>query len=131
MSSNFPYYHRNIIGLSKYTITYWDSAEKNKRQPSRFLNRYAIVLQPGPVPATKKDKRETNKAIARPAVAGQYREQHGHHHPEYLLYRSFAKILPANIPLYPEAGMNVVLDIRSNGGGRINLSTLLTKIRKP
>ena len=72
MSSNFPYYHRNIIGLSKrYAITYWDSAGKEQTTTIPLFEpvRDRLPAQAGAGNEKKINGKQT-KAIARPAVAG-------------------------------------------------------------
>lgn len=132
MSSNFPYYHRNIIGLSKkYTITYWDSTGKEQTTTIPLFEPVRdSASRPRPVPATKKDKRETNKKhlldLRSLAIDTA-------NNTAIITLNTFStgrlrKFYRQTFRYIRKAGItNVVLDIRSNGGGRINLSTLLTK----
>jgi len=132
LSSNFPYYHRNIFGISKiYTVKYIDSAGTEQ----------TINL---PVFETPKDSSRKIKAIA--AVK---KEKIQTRQKRLLDKRSLAIDTANNTAIitlntFSSGGLrkfyrqtfryirksgisNVVLDLRSNGGGRINLSTLLTR----
>jgi hypothetical protein len=130
LSANFPYYYRNIFGLSKtYNVTYLDSANKEQK---------AIV--PVFIPAKdslKKDSiiRKEKKQQPQEKKILQYRsltiDSSGKFatltlntfvdgHLRNFFRRSFKKLRKEKIN-------NLVLDIRSNGGGRVGLSTLLTK----
>ncbi len=131
LSANFPYFHRAIFGLSKtYKVDYIDSWGKNKT---------AIVPLFAPVrDTTQKDslvKRE--RAPTRPKVNRllQYRsfeiDSSGKFatmtlngftkgHLRRFFRRSFREMRHKNIP-------HLVIDLRNNGGGRVGLSTLLTK----
>lgn len=132
LSSNFPYYHRNIFGLSKnYLVKYLDSLGNEQVITVPVLEQRRDSTQKRkPVEPVKKDKKEAykkrllelrslaidttnNTAIItlNTFSSGRLRK----------FYRqTFRYIRNAGIA-------NVVLDLRSNGGGRINLSTLLTK----
>lgn len=132
LSSNFPYYHRNIFGISKtYAVQYIDSAGAEQ----------AINI---PVFEPPKDSGRKNKA-----VVAEKRDKQQTRQKRLLDKRSLAidttnntaiitlntfssgglrKFYRQTFRYIKKAGIkNVVLDIRSNGGGRINLSTLLTK----
>ena len=135
LSGNFPYYHRNIFGISKtYTVTYLDSTGKENRiniPAFNLLEDSSAKTKAGT--SIKKEKRDREESRQKKLldqrslaidttnstaiitlntfVAGRLRK----------FYRqTFRYIRRAEIN-------NVVLDIRSNGGGKIRLSTLLTK----
>ncbi len=135
LSSNFPYYHRNVFGISdKYIVEYLDSAgnllqkEIPAYKPPRdtaktdSLRKDSLRL---PRPKTKKVKRsldfyrsfiiDSSKNFATLEVnsftRGRLRS---------FFRRSFRKMKNEEIP-------TLVVDLRSNSGGRIGLSTLLTK----
>jgi Peptidase family S41 len=134
LSNNFPYYHRNIFGVSKnYSVTYSDSTgtERYINVPVFDLGKDSIKkTKDSAVEKVKKNKKETrqkkllddrslavdtayNTAIItlNTFSSGRLRK----------FYRqTFAYIKKTGID-------NVVLDIRNNGGGKIRLSTLLTK----
>ncbi|MEP6674591.1 MAG: S41 family peptidase [Ferruginibacter sp.] len=138
LSTNFPYYHRVVYGLRRqYDVTYKDStgaeksirlplyeptidtSKKNKSAPARQLSRAE----------RKKRNRENDHALAIDIVNNTALITLNSFSGNTLrgfFRRSFKRIKNDNIN-------NVVLDIRSNGGGKINLSTLLTKYvtRKP
>lgn len=133
LSSNFPYYHRNIFGLSKaYTVKYIDSTgeEKSIRLPvfeapkdTVKKNASATPVAKRPVKVTKQERLAAARSLKIDTLnntaiitlntfsAGRLRK---------FFRQSFRYIRKADIK-------NVVLDIRSNGGGKINLSTLLTR----
>ena len=140
LSNNFPYYHRNIFGTSKtYSVQYIDSTGKEKT---------AVV----PLFEFPKDSSKKNK---QPAPAGPQKTRREIRQQKLLAMRSVVIDTAANTAIITlntfssgclrkffrqtfgfirRAGItNVVLDIRSNGGGKINLSTLLTRYvtRKP
>ncbi|MBK7434229.1 MAG: hypothetical protein IPI66_10225 [Chitinophagaceae bacterium] len=139
LSSNFPYYHRNVFGLSKkYTVNYLDSLGKERTTVVplfEFPKDTTKRIRPAQPPVTK-TKKETRQqrlqsirsmavdTIANTAVitlntftTGGLRR---------FFRQSFRYVRKAGIT-------HVVLDLRSNGGGKINLSTLLTRYvsRKP
>jgi C-terminal processing protease CtpA/Prc len=133
LSANFPYYHRNIYGLSKkYRVSYLDSSGKEKTAE--------VPLFTPKKDTTKKDstvKRPRPKRPDRPKVSSRaaYRSMSidsggqsatltlntfnkGHLRPFFR--RSFRTLKQKEIK-------NLVIDVRSNGGGKVWASTLLTK----
>jgi hypothetical protein len=133
LSANFPYYHRNIYGLSKkYRVSYLDSTGKEKTAE--------VPLFTPKKDTTKKDstvKRPRPKRPDRPKVSSRaaYRSMSidsggqsatltlntfnkGHLRPFFR--RSFRTLKQKEIK-------NLVIDVRSNGGGKVWASTLLTK----
>lgn len=133
LSGNFPYYHRNIYGLSrKYKVSYLDSSGKEKTVD--------VPLFTPKKDSTKKDssiRRSQPKKPERPKVKPRtgYRSltvdslglsatlilntfNKGHLRPFFR--RSFRTLRQKEVK-------NLVIDIRSNGGGKVWASTLLTK----
>lgn len=133
LSANFPYYHRNIYGLSrKYRVAYLDSTGQEKLAE--------IPLFTPKKDSTKKDstaRRARPKKPDRPKINPQARYRsfevdslgtsatltvntfnNGHLRPFFR--RSFRQLRQKEIK-------NLVIDIRSNGGGKVWASTLLTK----
>jgi hypothetical protein len=137
LSNNFPGYHRNIFGLSKeYQVEY-------KNSKGELFNTAVPLFVPGKDTSKKRattagtKKPKEPKALrysgirnmrvdssSRTAIitlnsftTGKIRK---------FFRQSFSRIKTENIN-------NVILDLRSNGGGKVNLSTLLTKYvsRKP
>lgn len=134
LSGNFPYFHRQVYGLRRnYTVGYKDSTGIEKKitiplyDPSKdtLLKRVAQ-----PVTKIKTSRRERRQqalqalrslsidTAQRTAIltlnafsGGRLRS---------FFRRSFRTLSRMGIP-------NLVLDIRSNGGGRIGISTLLTR----
>jgi len=132
LSANFPYYHRNIFGTYKsYQVKYIDNTG-NERSTD-----VPVFI---PTKDTTKIKKDSLKAPERmrPPKA-----------PRIEAYRSFnidsgGKFATITLNTFSKGRLrgffrrsfktmkqknidNLVLDIRSNGGGRVGLSTLLTK----
>lgn len=132
LSNNLPYYHRNIYGLSKnYEVDYIDSLGN--------LSHTKVKLFEPVIDSAKKVKtpvkKEKIKKQKKPARENEYRSFKIDSSKQYALLTvntfakgrlrsffraSFKTLREQNIP-------NLVIDLRSNGGGRIGLSTLLSK----
>ncbi len=136
LSSNFPYYHRNIFGLSKiYRVGYIDNSGREK---TALLPVYA------PVPDTtqKKQKKAPPKKIPRKETRKEERESYrslkidtslqtatltlntfsngGGRHLRSFIKRSFKTISKQQIK-------NTIIDLRSNGGGDVPVYITLTR----
>lgn len=136
ISSNFPYYHRNVFGIYKnYRVGYIDSLGAEKTTLLPFFN---------PVPDTtlKKNKPwpviKIPKKIIKKARIKSYRaiiidssintatitlntfSNGGGRHLRSFIKQAFKKIKQQQVK-------NVILDLRSNGGGDVDISVLLTK----
>jgi Peptidase family S41 len=135
LGANFPYYHRNIMGLSrKYDITYLDSTGKELAMSVPVFQPFADTSKKGEirqwVKLTKAEKKQRRKAalynkrflqidtVNSTAVMTLNTFSGGR-------LRSFFR--KSFKTLRKEGIHNLVIDLRSNGGGKINLSTLLTK----
>jgi hypothetical protein len=132
LSSNFPYYHRNIFGLSKtYTVKYLDSTgiERTISLPL-FEFPKDSSRRPRPQASATRSKKETRqqrlqsiRSLAIDTAANT----------AIITLNTFSngglrKFFRQSFRYIGKTGItNVVLDIRSNGGGKINLSTLLTR----
>ncbi|MEP6711345.1 MAG: S41 family peptidase [Ferruginibacter sp.] len=130
LSANFPYYHRNIYGLSEtYKVKYLDSTGQEKEA--------LLPLYVAPKDSARKDSlaKKERKDLPRERKILQYRSMEvdssgkfavmtlnsfSNGHLRRFFKSSFKKLRKENIN-------NLVLDIRSNGGGRVGLSTLLTR----
>ena len=130
LSANFPYYHRNIFGLSRnYNVGYLDE------QGNEHVVKVPLF---SPVKdSVKKDsiiRRQKSKAPKSQKIL-QYRSLAIDSSKNYatitlntfsegklrsFFRRTFKTLKEENIG-------NVILDLRSNGGGRVGMSTLLTK----
>ena len=135
MSANFPYYHRNIYGLSnKYRVTYLDGYGNTKTTdlplwaPVRDTSKKTVdsIKRPRPPkpPALPKEKRLEALRSFTLDSSGLYATMNLNTFSKGKLRsffrRSFRKMRKEKIP-------NLVLDVRSNGGGKVLNSTLLTK----
>lgn len=132
LSNNFPYYHRNIFGLSRnYTVQFLDSTGKEQTvKVPLFEFPKDSSRQGGHIPAiklTRHERRLQRLQLARSlaidtinntAIITLNTFSNGGLRKFYR--QSFRYIRKAHIS-------TLVLDLRSNGGGKINLSTLLTK----
>ena len=131
LSGNFPYYHRNIYGLSKkYSVTYLDTAGLEKKID-------VPLFSPVKDTTRKNTVKEKKSVVVLPKVNKQLRYRSmtidsldlfatmtintfskGNLRPFFR--KSFRELQKKNI-------QNLILDLRSNGGGKVNASTLLTK----
>jgi len=137
LSSNFPYYHRNIFGVSKnYTVTYIDSLgiEQSISVPAIGLVKDSLpkrtVAKVKKIKREKRSKREIRqkKLLDQRSLAVDTVNNTAIVTINTFSSGSLRKFYRQTFSYIKDAGINnVVLDIRSNGGGRIRLSTLLTK----
>jgi len=143
ISSNFPFYHRNVFGLyDKYKVGYIDSSGIEK-----FISLPMFVRNADTNDSTfhKKEKKEMLKLSRRKfhkIVVDSYRSfaidssintgimslstfsKGGRKHLRSFFRRSFKEMRQKKIS-------NFILDLRSNGGGDIGVYALLTKyVRK-
>jgi hypothetical protein len=132
LSNNFPYYHRNIFGISKiYSVNYLDAnnIEQTTTVPvfdppkdTSRRNRIAPLVQ-----KTKKERRKQVLQNIRSLAIDTANNT------AVITLNTFStgrlrKFFRQTFRYIKKTGINnVVLDIRSNGGGKINSSTLLTK----
>lgn len=134
MSANFPYYHRNIFGLStKYKVSYLDNGVEKTREvplwaPVRDTSKKTVdsIKRPKPPkpPKIPKEKRLERLRSFYADSSGQYATMtlntFSNGRLRTFFRRSFKTMRQKNIP-------NLILDVRSNGGGKVMSSTLLTK----
>jgi hypothetical protein len=136
ISGNFPYYHRNIFGIYKnYRVGYTDSSgnEKTILLPmfnpviDTFFRRRKPPMEPKPPrKQLNKERRESYRSIEidstinTAVITLNTFSNGGGRHLRSFMRRSFKKIRKQRVN-------NLVLDLRSNGGGDINMSALLTK----
>ncbi len=133
LSNNFPYYHRNIFGLSKtYTINYIDrGGAAQTTTVSLFELKRDTVKRKKPVvkpdaPSKAQRKKMMLQNIRSLAIDTA-------NNTAVITLNTFStgrlrKFFRQTFRYIKQTGINnVVLDIRSNGGGKINSSTLLTK----
>ncbi len=133
LSASFPLYHRNIYGLSKnYKVTYIDS---NQVEQTVLVPLHEITKAEKKQDSIKKEKAKRAPRIPRSERLKYYRDFQIDSTKTYatltlnsftrgnmrtFFRRSFKKMKQENIK-------ELVIDIRNNGGGRVGLSTLLTK----
>ena len=133
LSNNFPYYHRNIFGISKmYAVTYLDSAgkEKNISIPVFEITKDSSKKRKEPDRVKKEVKKPSRqkKLLDMRSLAVDTTNNTAIVTINTFSSGSLRKFYRQTFRYIKNAGINnVVLDIRSNGGGRIRLSTLLTK----
>ena len=136
ISSNFPYYHRNVFGVSKnYRVGYIDSTGKNRTVLLPMFN-------PAPDTAAKQPKIARIKKTSRKQAKKEERESFRSvdtdislstatlnlntfsngdgRHLRSFLRSSFRKMKKQGIK-------NLVVDLRSNGGGDVLLYVNLTR----
>lgn len=133
LSNNFPYYHRNIFGLTKtYTVNYID---RNGTAQTTTLPLFEV----------KRDSTRRKRSASRPQAPSKAERKKmmlqnirslavdTANNTAVITLNTFStgrlrKFFRQTFRYIKQAGINnVVLDIRSNGGGKINSSTLLTK----
>jgi Peptidase family S41 len=134
LSGSFPYFHRNVMGLKKnYAVEYLDSNNQTKKtliplfelttDTTKKIKSKIKIKIPRPKKPTKQERlldlrslkidttNNTAIIILNTFNKGKLRK---------FFRKSFEKIKSLNIN-------NLVIDVRSNGGGKVDLSTLLTK----
>lgn len=130
ISANFPYYHRNIYGLSnKYKVEYIDSGiVKTRELPmwQRIIDTTKklpdTIRRPRPsVPReTRLQSMRSFTIDSSGKLATMTLNTFSKGRLRHFFRSSFRQMREKNIP-------NLVLDVRSNGGGKVMMSTLLTK----
>jgi hypothetical protein len=138
LSANFPYYHRNIFGLSKtYNITYLDSSGNTKNaaialyEPIKdSAGKEKIKTKKVIIPKLPKEKKILVHRSLKIDSSGKFAimtvNTFANGKLKRFFRKSFRQLNKKNIN-------ELVLDIRLNGGGRVGLSTLLARYvsRKP
>lgn len=132
LSSNFPYYHRNIFGVSKsYAVTYLNSSgTEQKINIPAFESGKDSTQKTRVVKKQEPEKKETRKKrlLDIRSLAVDTASNTAIITINSFSSASLRKFYRQTFSYIKNTGINnVVLDIRSNGGGRIRLSTLLTK----
>ncbi len=135
ISSNFPYYHRNIFGIYKnYRVGYIDSAGNERKilvplwapqpdttRPQKIKPVVKISKQ-----QLKKEQRENARSLEIDSSSNTATltlntfSNGGGRHLRRFIKQSFKAIKKQQVK-------NVIIDLRNNGGGDINLHVLLTK----
>lgn len=130
LSGNYPYFHRNIYGLSKqYTVTYLDQSgvEQSTSVP-------LFVPVKDTTTKTVREKAPKQK-LSKSKIALRYRSLEIDSSKKYavMTLNSFAKgrlrtfFRKSFRSLKKEKIDHLIIDIRNNGGGNVMWSTLLTK----
>ncbi len=130
VSFDFPYYYNNVFGSNKqYNIEYIDSLGKiNRAIVNAFCVSNDSAKKEQPINALKdKSKRKANLRLNRSFTMDSTLEYatiilntFSTGNLRHFFRQSFKKLNKYHIP-------NLIIDIRLNGGGRVNASTLLTK----
>lgn len=136
LSSNFPAFHRNIYGLSKtYGITYLDSmGNLDNKSLSLFVpakdsikGKEKLKLKHGAMPKIREKEMIRSLSIdTLNRFATMRLNTFSSHTLRPFFRKSFRKLRKKSVP-------NLIVDLRMNGGGDVNTSTLFTKYisRKP
>jgi len=132
LSTNFPYYHRNIFGIySKYRITYIDSIGSEHTAtipyyyPPKDTSAKAKKPEKAPKPKkiTRKQRRENIRSFSIDS-SGKFGlmklNSFSKGHLKSFFHRTFTKMKDSSI-------QNLIIDLRANGGGDISNSVALTK----
>jgi hypothetical protein len=134
LSGAFPYFHRNILGLSStYQIQYIDSSTGEEKKiiipvydPSLdSISKKIVQTRTKQIdPKHKPEKWENIRSITFDSAHHQYavltlNSFTGGRLPSFFK-KSFKQLRKKNIP-------NLIIDIRSNGGGNVSNYTALTK----
>jgi hypothetical protein len=130
LSGNFPYFHRTIFGLSKsYNIGYLDSNNVEQKitvplfipQKDSLRKDSIIRKEKKHMPIEKKILQYRSLSVdSSGKFATMTLNTFSDGHLRNFFRRSFKKLRKEKIN-------HLVLDLRSNGGGRVGMSTLLTK----
>ena len=135
ISGNFPFYHRNVFGLYKnYRVGYIDSLGREK---TILLPMFSPVIDSSkkhhppdgngaPHKPTRKERKESYRSLVTDSsintavmTLNTFTNGTGRHLRSFFK-QSFKKIKQQQIK-------NLILDLRSNGGGDVTMSVLLTK----
>jgi hypothetical protein len=128
LSGNFPYYHRNIFGLSKrYVVTYLDSLGNEKRaEIPLFIPVKDSTRKIVPEKRPKIDKGERKLRLRSLSIDSS----------RLYATMNLNTFYNGNLPSFFKKSFktlrnqkinNLIIDLRNNGGGKVNNSTLLTK----
>ncbi len=134
ISGNFPYYHRNVFGLFKnYRVGYIDSSGDEKTilipmwspQPDTVKSKKIKPLVKVSKQQVKKEQRESYRSLTidssnTATITLNTFSNGGGRHLRRFIKNSFQKIKEQQVK-------NLIIDLRSNGGGDINMHVLLTK----
>ena len=135
ISSNFPFYHRNVFGLYKnYRVDYIDSAGNAKKILLPMFTPIIDSLKKNKTPRgnglthhqIKKERIESYRSLTIDTstntglvTLNTFDNGEGKHLRPFIK-RAFQKLEKQQVK-------NLIIDLRSNGGGDINISVLLTK----
>jgi hypothetical protein len=135
LSNSFPYYHRNIFGISKtYEVTYLDKSGKEQQinipafglvddTTKKIKDSTITKRQPQQKKITRQERLKDIRSFAVDTA----------NNTAIIIINSFSsgnlrRFYRQTFRYINKTGIDqVVLDLRNNGGGRIRLSTLLTK----
>lgn len=131
LSANFPFYYRNILGVSKnYTVQYLDSTNTSQIITVPLYGPPKDTSKKSKPPVSVKSKREIKQERLKNTRSFTIDTAN---HIAFITLNTFSsgtlrKFFRQSFKqMRKQKIKNLVLDLRSNGGGRMNLSTLLTK----
>ena len=133
LSNNFPYYHRNVFGLSKtYKVQYLDSTGTTQTANLSLFEYPKDSTQKAkskpPVKISRRERRLLLLSEARSLAVDTLNNTAIITLNTFSMGRGLRRFFRQTFSYIKNTGIsNLVIDIRSNGGGEINLSTLLTK----
>ena len=135
LSSNFPYYHRNVFGIFKnYRVGYIDSAGEEKTK--------LVSMFVAPVDSSKKTKTKQPETLSKKQIRNEKIQSirsfaiDSSIHTAVITLNTFSGGEGKNLRhfikhsfkrIHQEKINNLIIDLRSNGGGDIGKSALLTK----
>lgn len=134
ISSNFPYYHRNVFGIYKnYKVGYIDSTGEEKittvsmfSPPTDTSKKKKDLFTKIPPAEIKKERIENARSLSIDSLTQTATlslntfSNGGGRHLRRFIKRSFREMRRRQI-------QHCIVDLRSNGGGDVNMYILLTK----
>lgn len=134
LSAAFPYYHRNILGLSKvYDVVYTDSTGIQKADTVSLFNPAMADSSDKALMRSRNRQTEPGKKVPKWEAFRSFRLDTAHQL-AIMTVNSFSS--KGNLPAFFKQSFtylrknkipNLVIDLRNNGGGKVNNFTALAK----